>query len=105
MKPFDYELEHTAKVRAGLAECMVLLKKNGAFPLKKPGTIAAYGSGVRHTVKGGTGSGEVNSHFTVNIEQGLTEAGFKLTSTAWLDAYDAVRAKAKKSTFFPTVQK
>lgn len=97
MKPFDYELEHTAKVRAGLAECMVLLKKNGAFPLKKPGTIAAYGSGVRHTVKGGTGSGEVNSHFTVNIEQGLTEAGFELTSTAWLDAYDAVRAKAKKA--------
>ena len=44
MKPFDYELEHTAKVRAGLAECMVLLKKNGAFPLEKPGTIAAYGS-------------------------------------------------------------
>ena len=81
MKPFDYELEHTAKVRAGLAECMVLLKKNGAFPLEKPGTIAAYGSGVRHTVKGGTGSGEVNSHFTVNIEQGLTEAGFKLTRT------------------------
>ncbi|MBR2753008.1 MAG: glycoside hydrolase family 3 protein [Lachnospiraceae bacterium] len=97
MNLLDYEQDHLSRVRAGLSECMVLLKKNGAFPLENPCRLAAYGSGVRHTVKGGTGSGEVNSHFTVNIEQGLTEAGFDLTSKDWLDAYDAVLAKAKKT--------
>ena len=97
MKLLDCEQDHLSRVRAGLSECMVLLKKNGAFPLENPCRLAAYGSGVRHTVKGGTGSGEVNSHFTVNIEQGLTEAGFDLTSKDWLDAYDAVREKAKKT--------
>ena len=29
----DYEKEHLAAVREGLPECMVLLKKNSAFPL------------------------------------------------------------------------
>lgn len=27
--------------------CTVLLKKDGSFPLEKPCTLAAYGSGVR----------------------------------------------------------
>ena len=70
---YDYEKEHLAMLREGLAECTVLLKKNGAFPLGKPGRIAAFGSGVRNTVKGGTGSGEVNSRYFISIEQGLEE--------------------------------
>ena len=95
MKLFDYEAKHTAAVRETLAECMVLLKKDGKFPLEKPCRIAAYGSGVRNTIKGGTGSGEVNSHYFVNIEQGLVNAGFDITTTAWLDRYEEVKAKAK----------
>ncbi len=95
MKLFDYEAKHTAAVRETLAECMVLLKKDGKFPLEKPCKIAAYGSGVRNTIKGGTGSGEVNSHYFVNIEQGLVNAGFDITTTAWLDRYEEVKAKAK----------
>ena len=97
MELLDYEKEHLQRLRRGLSECTVLLQKNGAFPLERPGRIAAFGSGVRHTVKGGTGSGEVNSHFFVTIEQGLAEAGFSLTSGAWLDAYDEVLVKAKKA--------
>ena len=54
----EYELRHLEKIREGLAECTVLLKSNGDFPLDEPCPIAAYGSGIRHTVKGGTGSGE-----------------------------------------------
>lgn len=77
-------------------ECTVLLKKNGDFPLAAPGKIALYGNGARHTIKGGTGSGDVNSRFYVTAEQGLKDADFTLTSTKWLDAYDVVRAKAKK---------
>lgn len=104
MKLFDYEEKHTAMVRNTLAECMVLLKKDGKFPLEKPCRIAAYGSGVRNTVKGGTGSGEVNSHYSVNIEQGLINAGFEITTTAWLDRYEEVKAKAK-SEFINKIKK
>jgi len=50
---------------------------------------------VRHSVKGGTGSGDVNAHVVVDIERGLVDAGFELTSTAWLDAYDERRLDAK----------
>ena len=82
----DYEKEHLELLRKHLAECTVLLKKDGSFPLAEPCEIAAYGSGVRHTAKGGTGSGEVNSRFYVNVEQGLENAGFTVTSKAWLDA-------------------
>lgn len=91
-----YEKEHLQRVNENAAECTVLLKSNGAFPLEKPGKIAAFGSGVRYTIRGGTGSGEVNSRTTINIEQGLQEAGFTITSTPWLDAYDAVKEQAHK---------
>ena len=80
-----YEREHLDMLRGHLADCAVLLKTDGAFPLEKPCPLAAYGSGVRRTVKGGIGSGEVNSRFFVTVEQGLTEAGFTLTTGPWLD--------------------
>ena len=82
-------------LRGYLADCAVLLKSDGAFPLDRPCKLAAYGSGVRRTVKGGTGSGEVNSRFFVTVEQGLTDAGFTLTSGAWLDGCDAAYAQAR----------
>ena len=96
MELHAYEKEHLARLREGLGECMVLLKKNGAFPMDGPCSLAAYGSGVRNSVKGGTGSGEVNSRFYVTIEQGLEEAGFTLTSKIWLDQYDKKRAESKQ---------
>lgn len=65
---------------------MVLLENDGTLPLSGPGRIALYGNGARATVKGGTGSGEVNSRFVVNIEEGLEAAGFTVTTKAWLDA-------------------
>ena len=91
-----YEKENIERLRPYLAECTVLLKKNGAFPLDGPCSIAAAGSGVRDTVKGGTGSGEVNSRYFVNIEQGLKEAGFTITNPFWPDMYNAFREKARK---------
>lgn len=91
-----YEHEHIARLRSHLAECTVLLKSNGAFPLTAPGKIAVYGSGMRKTIKGGTGSGEVNSRYFVNVEQGLENAGFTLTTKAWLDAYDEIYVQARK---------
>ena len=91
----DYERDHLAMLRPCLAECAVLLKKNGAFPLDWPCDLALYGSGARRTVFGGTGSGEVNARHFVSIEEGLEQAGFRLTTKHWLDQYDTVEAQAK----------
>ncbi|MCF0133779.1 MAG: glycoside hydrolase family 3 C-terminal domain-containing protein [Blautia sp.] len=93
---YYYENKHMTTVLDNAAECTVLLKKDGKFPLPGPCKLAAYGSGMRYTVKGGTGSGEVNSRFTYTIEQGLERAGFEITTKTWLEAYDKIRASAKK---------
>ncbi len=92
----DYERKHVEFLRHHLAECTVLLKKNDQFPLSQPGKIALYGSGARNTIKGGTGSGEVNSRYFVSVEQGLEEAGFEITTKYWLDAYDQIRENSYK---------
>ena len=68
------------------SEGIVLLENDGTLPLK-PGRIALYGSGAISTVKGGTGSGEVNERYSANICEGLIHAGFSVTSTDWLDEY------------------
>lgn len=89
------EIENQNKVRAFAGECVVVLENDGTLPLKNNGKIALFGPGVRHTVKGGTGSGDVNSRFVVNIEQGFKEAGFEVTTSSWLDDFDKVIAKHK----------
>ncbi|MBP5279872.1 MAG: glycoside hydrolase family 3 C-terminal domain-containing protein, partial [Erysipelotrichaceae bacterium] len=90
-----YETEALERLRPYLAECTVLLKSDGSFPLEKAEKISAYGQGVRHTLKGGTGSGEVNSRHFVTVEQGLEKAGFTITNKEWLDRYDDVLVRAK----------
>ncbi len=89
-----YEIDHLAAVRALAPECMVLLRSNGAFPLTEPGEIALFGSGARHTIKGGTGSGDVNSRHVTTIEEGLETAGFTIVTRPWLEAYDRIRLQA-----------
>ena len=92
-----YELEHIDKVRALSPECMVLLKSDGSFPLDAPGKIALYGNAARKTIKGGTGSGDVNVRHYSSVEEGLENAGFTITSKEWLDAYDAIIEEASKA--------
>ena len=89
-----YETDHLAAVRALAPECMVLLRSNGAFPLAEPGEIALFGSGARHTVKGGTGSGDVNSRHVTTVEEGLEAAGFTIVTRPWLEAYERIRLRA-----------
>ena len=96
MELAQYEKEHLEILRKYLAECTVLLKKDGSFPVKEPGKVALFGSGVRRTIKGGTGSGEVNSRFFTTVEEGFEENGFTVTSKVWLDTYDEIYAKARK---------
>lgn len=100
----QYEIDHLNTVLQNAAECTVLLKKNGQFPLIGPTAIDAFGAGMRYTIKGGTGSGEVNSRFTRTIEEGLEKEGFTITSKEWLDEYDKVRVNAKKE-FFKDLKK
>ena len=93
----ELERVNAGKVRGLQAECTVLLKKNGDFPLDGPCRIALYGNGARNTLRGGTGSGEVYSHFTVSIEKALEKAGFTITTKSWLDEYDKVAKKSRKA--------
>ena len=90
----DYERQHLEQLRTLAPECTLFLKRSGKLPLPGPCDIALYGSGARHTVKGGTGSGEVNSRSFLNIDESLTHAGFQVLTKDWLDRYDAVRKNA-----------
>ena len=95
MELLGYEKKHLQLLRGRIAECTTFLNHNHDFPLEEPGKIALYGSGSRYTIKGGTGSGEVNSRYFVTVEQGLQNAGFQVTTKSWLDGYDQVLAQAK----------
>lgn len=94
MQLYPYEQQHIQMLRNAAPECMVLLKSDRGFPLVQPAKIALYGSGARNTIKGGTGSGDVNVRHFTTIEEGLEKAGFVITTKTWLDAYDKVREKA-----------
>ena len=88
-EPNELELKNRALARKAAAEGFVLLKnEGGALPLKSK-KIALYGMGARKTVKGGLGSGSVEERYSVNIEDGLKNAGYEITTGKWLDDYDA----------------
>ena len=88
-EPTELELRNRALAREAAAEGFVLLKnERGALPLKDK-KIALYGMGARMTVKGGLGSGSVEERFSVNIEDGLKNAGYEITTQDWLNDYDA----------------
>lgn len=93
MQPF--EKEHIDTVRKAAPECTLFLKKDGTLPLDAPCQMALYGSGARKTIKGGTGSGDVNVRHFVTIEEGFQNAGFVITTKKWLDDYDALLASRR----------
>ena len=93
------EIRNMNRCRDIAAEGMVLLENKGALPLKNVKTVAAFGVGVRRTVKGGIGSGDVNSRLVVNVERGLEEAGLRVTTKEWLDQYDAICQHAMEEAF------
>lgn len=81
------EKENSSISRMAAAEGIVLLKNDGALPLKSK-KVALYGAGARMTMKGGTGSGDVNNRYSVNIEEGLVKAGYEITTQSWLNDFD-----------------
>ncbi|MCD8151986.1 MAG: glycoside hydrolase family 3 C-terminal domain-containing protein, partial [Clostridiales bacterium] len=96
----EREVKNAALVRRAAAEGFVLLKNEGGLlPLKKGSRIGLYGAGAVRTVKGGTGSGDVNNRASVNIAEGLIAAGFDVTKPGldWLAAYEDCYRKARES--------
>lgn len=85
------EKDHMETIRAIASQGMVLLENDGTLPLTGGnGKIALYGNGARRTVKGGIGSGDVNSRFVISVEQGFENSGFTVCTKKWLDEYDAL---------------
>ena len=89
------ELQMSAKganatiARYAAAQGMVLLENNNnALPLTNK-KIALFGGGAHATVKGGVGSGNVTAPYVVSIYQGFLNAGYTVTSSAWMEAYIA----------------
>ena len=84
------ELEIRNRDMAYQAACegIVLLKnEHSTLPLHT-GKVALYGAGASRTVKGGTGSGEVNERYTVSILEGLENAGFTVTTKRWINDFE-----------------
>ncbi len=88
------ELQHQELARKMAGECVVLLENNGGLPLTGGGKIAVFGMGANYTVKGGTGSGDVNSRSSVTVEEGLAQKGWTITNTEWLARNRELREKA-----------
>lgn len=90
------ELDNRIIARQAAADGMVLLKNEGVLPLT-PGTrVALFGGGSVKTIKGGTGSGDVNEREVVSIYQGFLDAGLELSNKQWLDDFASTYQKARE---------
>lgn len=95
-KVTERELENREVARRAAAGGMVLLKNEDNVLPVAPGTkIALYGSGAIKTVKGGTGSGDVNERECVSIYEGMKNAGYVITTEDWISDYAAQYEKAR----------
>ena len=92
--PSQRELDNLALAYEAACESIVLLKNDGALPFSHK-KIALYGAGASMTIKGGTGSGEVNERHCVTILEGLLDRGFTVTTQDWINSFAAYYEKAK----------
>ncbi|MDR1295697.1 MAG: glycoside hydrolase family 3 C-terminal domain-containing protein, partial [Bifidobacteriaceae bacterium] len=81
--PTATDQAHAALARQAGVEGMVLLENHGSsLPLPASGPVALFGVGAHKTVKGGTGSGDVNNRYTISVRQGFEAAGYTVTTSA-----------------------
>jgi beta-glucosidase len=109
VNPGPLELANAALSRTAATEGMVLLENHdAALPMAKSGNVAVFGVGAYKTVKGGTGSGNVNNRYTITVRQGLENAGYTVTTSsaywgAMTSAYDTKYGNAGGGLFGPAV--
>ena len=90
------EQENLQVAYQAACESMVLLKNDGTLPLKTK-RIALYGPGASMTVKGGTGSGEVNERHSVTLLEGLENRGFQILTKDWIENFEKAYADAQRA--------
>ena len=84
-EPRPYEAAHREIARKAATQGFVLLRnENAVLPLDKDQPVAVYGVGAISTIKGGTGSGDVNVREVVNIADGIRNAGVTIANDQWL---------------------
>ena len=94
-EPNEREKQNLQVAYEAACESIVLLENDGALPIKL-GKVALYGAGVKRTVKGGGGSGEVNERHSITVYEGMKEAGFTITTENWLNDFEAEYVKEEK---------
>ena len=91
-----WEAPHREIAREAAAQGMVLQKnEDHLLPLASGERIALFGPGAIYTLKGGTGSGDVNERDSVSIYQGLKNGGFVITNEDWIRECDRVYQEAR----------
>jgi len=92
----DRETKNAQISMTAATQGMVLLENNNdVLPIAVDGNIALYGGGAVKTVKGGTGSGDVNQRYTVSVWEGLKNAGYNITSSDWLNSFEEAYDKGE----------
>ncbi|MBS6195061.1 MAG: glycoside hydrolase family 3 C-terminal domain-containing protein [Clostridiales bacterium] len=92
----EREAKNRVIARKAAAEGIVLMKNDGVLPLKKGCKVALFGGGAGRTIKGGTGSGDVNEREVVSIYQGLVNAGLEVTSKSWIESYEDIYKQSRE---------
>lgn len=92
----SHEIKHAKELEEVASECVLFLKReDDSFPYKDFTKVALFGNGARKTMRGGTGSGNVNVHHFVKIEEAFENEGIEVVSKKWLDDYDEFQASRK----------
>ncbi len=92
----ETELAHRQIALEAAQESMVLLKNEEALlPLASGKKLAVFGGGAQRTIKGGTGSGDVNERSSVSVRAGLEQSGLLVTSQSWLEDYEKTFVQAR----------